>query len=110
MLRSAAGLDSERQLAGCELFRRRREDCADDDGFRPRRQKLDTVILEIGDGPFRALCCAGARDSPHADLTDRDREESSRRAISAWVRTNPQTQVRIRERRWTWCSAWRCTH
>jgi hypothetical protein len=30
----------------------------------------------------------------HADLTDRDRDESSRRAISAWVRTNPQTQVR----------------
>jgi len=32
----------------------------------------------------------------HADLTDRDRDESSRRAISAWVRTNPQTQVRMR--------------
>ena len=30
----------------------------------------------------------------HADVTDRDRDESSRRAISAWVRTNPQTQVR----------------
>ena len=30
----------------------------------------------------------------HADPTDRDRDESSRRAISAWVRTNPLTQVR----------------
>ena len=30
----------------------------------------------------------------HADVTDRDRDESSRRAIGAWVRTNPQTQAR----------------
>jgi hypothetical protein len=37
---------------------------------------------------------AGARDALPSDVTDRDRDESSRRAISAWVRTNPQTQVR----------------
>ena len=36
----------------------------------------------------------GHETRSHADLTDRDRDESSRRAISAWVRTNPQTQVR----------------
>ena len=35
----------------------------------------------------------GHETHAHADLTDRDRDESSRRAISAWVRTNPQTQV-----------------
>ena len=57
----------------------------------PRR----AVILRFsGDGPFCASCGAGARGPLHADLTDRDRDESSRRAISAWVRTNPQTQVR----------------
>jgi hypothetical protein len=36
----------------------------------------------------------GHETRSHADLTDRDRDESSRRAISARVRTNPQTQVR----------------
>jgi hypothetical protein len=54
----------------------------------------------------------GARS--HADLTDRDRDESSRRAISAWVRTNPQTQVRMRsglcapDSCWNWRRACTC--
>ena len=34
----------------------------------------------------------------HPDVTDRDRDESSRRAISTWVRTNPQTHGRWRAR------------
>ena len=36
----------------------------------------------------------GHESRSHSDLTDRDRDASSRRAISAWVRTNPQTHVR----------------
>ena len=41
------------------------------------------------------LYVAPGHDDPlPCDLTDRDRDESSRRAISAWVRMNPQTQAR----------------
>jgi hypothetical protein len=70
---------------------------------RSRRRQL--VSSRIGDGGRRIvritamvrsvlLRVQGHEIGSHADLTDRDRDESSRRATSAWVRTNPQTQVR----------------
>jgi hypothetical protein len=70
---------------------------------RLRRRQL--VSSRIGDGVAGILLITamvrsvllrvqGHETRSYADLTDRDRDESSRRAISAWVRTNPQTQVR----------------
>jgi hypothetical protein len=55
---------------------------------------LITVILQFGVMVRSVLSVVqGHETRSRADLTDRDRDESSRRAISAWVRTNPQTQV-----------------
>ena len=52
------------------------------------------VILQIQrDGLLCASTVQGHETRSHADLTDRDRDESSRR-IYAWVRMDPQTQVR----------------
>ena len=92
---SAAGLVSERRPTWLRtipqppgrLRRRRRSQAA--------LGNLGTVILQ-----FRVMVRSvlrvvqGHETRSHADVTDRDRDESSRRAISAWVRTNPQTQVR----------------
>jgi hypothetical protein len=59
------------------------------------------VVAHRGpDSPIRlmvrsVLCVVqGYETRSHSDLTDRDRDESSRRERSVWVRTNPQTQVR----------------
>ena len=49
---------------------------------------------------FRLMVCSvlvavqGHDTGSHADVTDRDRDESSRRAVSAWVRMSPLTHVR----------------
>jgi hypothetical protein len=67
-----------------------------------RRQLVSSRIGDRGAGillitamvRFVLLRVQGHETRSYADLTDRDRDESSRRAISVWVRTNPQTQVR----------------
>ena len=68
-------------------------------GLRPCRSHGDPDSRIHRDGPVCALSCAGARQPLPCGREDRDRDESSRRGISAWVRTNPQTHVGMRERR-----------
>ena len=84
---------------GCGLFRSRREDHADD-GVRPGRVTPwhhDSRTRVMARSVLRVV--QGHDTCSHADVTDRDRDESSRRARGAWVRTNPQTQVRRGARR-----------
>jgi hypothetical protein len=89
------GLDPKRRPIGCGLLRSRQEDFAvgsasqvasatEGAGILPITAMVRSVLLRV----------QGHETRFHADLTDRDRDESSRRAIRAWVRTNPQTQVR----------------
>ena len=83
--------------AGCGLFHGLREDSADASVSGPAWVKHGGVMLLITVMVRSMLLhLQGHEARSHADLTDRDRDESSRRAIGAWVRTNPQTQVRMR--------------
>ena len=86
---------SNRRPTGCGLFRSRREDYAGGSSSQAASVTAGAGIL-LFTAMVRSvlLHVQGHETRSHADLTDRDRDESSRRAISAWVRTNPQTQVR----------------
>jgi hypothetical protein len=63
--------------------------------FKPHRDPTAPVIL-LFTVMVRSvhLRMQGHEARSHADVTDRDRDESSRRVIIAWVRTNPQTHAR----------------
>jgi hypothetical protein len=92
---AATGAAPKRRPTGCGLFRSRREDYAGDSSSQAASVTEGAVILLFtAMVPSVLLLVQGHETRSHADLTDRDRDESSRRAISAWVRTNPQTQVR----------------
>jgi len=83
--------------AGSGLFHSLPEDSADATVSEAARVKHGAVMLLITVMVRSMLLhLQGHEARSHADLTDRDRDESSRRAIGAWVRTNPQTQVRMR--------------
>ena len=92
---AATGPAPSRRPTGCGLFRSRREDYADGSLSQTASLTHGAVILLFTVVVRSVLLdVQGHEARSHADLTDRDRDESSRRAISAWVRTNPQTQVR----------------
>jgi hypothetical protein len=85
----------KRRPTGCGLFRSRREDYAGDSSSHAVSVSEGAVILRFTAMVRSVLLhVQGHETRSHADLTDRDRDESSRRAISARVRTNPQTQDR----------------
>jgi len=79
------------------LFRSRQEDYA-----RGSSSQVASVMEGAGillTQRWSVLCfseCRGTRPHSYADLTDRDRDESSRRAVCVWVRTNPQTHRPMR--------------
>jgi hypothetical protein len=92
---AATGPAPKRRPTGCGLFRSRREDFADESLSQAASVTHGAVILLFTVMVRSVLRHVQGHEAPsHPDLTDRDRDESSRRAISAWVRTNPQTQVR----------------
>ncbi len=74
-----------------------RDDCADAAGARAGRATAARVPPGYRQRrPWSVLCfalCRGTRTRFTRGLTDRDRDESSRLAIRAWVRTKPQTEV-----------------
>ena len=91
-------LARRRRPTGCGLFRSRAEDCAEDAVSSASVMHGAVMLLITVMVRSMLLHVQGHEARSHADLTDRDRDESSRRAIGAWVRTNPQTQVRMRRR------------
>ena len=94
MSEAATGPAPRQRPTGCGLFRSRREDYADDSVSQAASVTHGAVIL-LFTVMVRSVLrrMQGHETRSHADLTDRDRDESSRREIGAWVRTNPQTQV-----------------
>ena len=92
-----ARLARRQRPRGSGLFHSRWKDSADASlsGAAWAKQSAGMLLITV---MVRSvlLHLQGHEARSHADLTDRDRDESSRRAISAWVRTNPQTQVRMR--------------
>jgi hypothetical protein len=78
----ATGLGSERRPTGCGLFRAAREDYAGDSSSQAASETECAVIL-LFTAMFRyvLLDIQGHETRSLADLTDRDRDESSRRAM-----------------------------
>jgi hypothetical protein len=86
---------AKRRPVGRGLFRSRREDYAGGSSSQVASATEGAGILPITAMVRSVLLWVQGHETRfHADPTDRDRDESSRRGISAWVRTNPQTQVR----------------
>jgi len=90
-----AGLDTEPPAnVGVDYFAVGRKITQTTTGLSRRHRSPLAAIL-----PFTVMvrsvldCGVGARHPLPCGVADRDRDESSRRGISAWVRTNPQTHA-----------------
>jgi hypothetical protein len=86
---------AKRRPIGCGLFHGNRKDCPQERCRHagpvvvlPRILRFSRMVRSV------LFVLQGHETRSQTDVTDRDRDESSRRAICVWVRTNPQTQVR----------------